>query len=376
MLLALCTRFGITFDKTVPTFKVNDTLKDLDDTVDATGAAGLHRIGAIEIVGALGVLNPARRRAAALKGQLVELGLEDVPVGVGSDITLKEQAFGHETCAYLVDEEALVDGTELLRSVLEGSNGDLAITVCAGMTDIAAAITADPDLFAGAVANVIIMGGVNVTKDESTGSPVFTVTLDADGYMTPDTAANNAFDQAAAGIVYRFCQERGIELTILTREAAYTCQVKLGDFYSRMNATGSPIGAHLVSAQAPSLRTMWNRVNEPEGSSIRGTLPMRCNRAWFVTTFCSGNDPGEVADIWPHITAGQAYDLMAMLASVPAIRDRFFSPVTVTVNGVDHRVIGVNQKQNNAEISDVEGLREFMHELCIQTLLEYQRPPA
>jgi len=378
MLAALCTRFGIDFkNRPVPVFSVHDNLKDLDDTVAVTAEAGLHHVGAIELVGALGVLKPARRRAAALKGQLIELGLPETPVGIGSDVTDKEQVLKHETCGYLADEDALVDGTVLLAKrlleALEKENGGLTILIAAGMTDVANTIREYPVMFKDAVENVVIMGGVNVTKDESSGSPVFTVAVDADGYMIPDTAANNAFDQDAANVVYRFCQERGIRLTILTREAAYACQVSLGEFYGRMEATGSPIGSHLVASQAPSLRAVFASACAEEGSAVRGKLPMRCNRAWFVNTFCGGNDPGEVDDIWPHVTAGQAYDLMAVLAAVPEIRDRFFKPVSVRVNGLDHLVIGINKTQNDGEVSDVAGLRDFMHELCVGTLVEYQR---
>ncbi len=353
-------------------FAIHDPLKDLDDTVALVAAAGLHHAGLVEIVGALGVLKPASVRARALKGVFVELGLPHIPVGVGSDITDKEWTFDYETCGYLAPEDSVIDGVELLDGVLRDSN-DLTLVVAAGMTDLAKNILrrGGNGALLG-VNSIVIMGGVNVQKT----ADGFAVILDKDGYMTPDTAANNAFDPEAAATVYRFCQEVGIPLTILTREAAYACQVNLGEFYTAMAATGSPIGHHLVNAQAPSLRALFASACEPEGGELRGKLPMRCDRTWFIATFCQGNDPGETTDIWPHVTAGQAYDLMAFLASVPAIRNRFFSPILEVVDDTFHEVIGLNQSWDNGEVADVDGLRNFMHELCIATLLEHQRRTA
>ena len=355
------------------TIVVHDPLKDLDDTVAGVAEAGLHHEGMVEIVGALGVLNPARERARAIKGGFIELGLPEIRVSSGSDITLKEYAFGYETCSYLAPEDTLVRGTSLLDETFSSALSDLNLVIAAGMTDIAEAIRSDPDGVAQALASVTIMGGVKIEQAWNG----YKVVLNKDGFMEPDegetAAANNNFDHKAAAAVYRFCQEYNVPLTVLTREAAYACQINLGKFYGRMAATGSPIGSHLVETQAPSLRLLWARTNAPQDSELRGKLPMRCDRRWFVDTFCLGNDPGKVDDIWPHIRAGQAYDLMAFLASIPEIRDRFFAPVEVDVNGVVHRVIGLNQKWHNGEVADVEGLREFMHELCIATLIQYQR---
>ena len=53
--------------------------------------------------------------------------------------------------------------------------------------------------------------------------------------------------------------------------------------------TGSAIGSRLRNSQRSGFDQLWRRVssNDPD---VRMGLPPRCDRVWFINTFCGGDD--------------------------------------------------------------------------------------
>ena len=94
--------------------------------------------------------------------------------------------------------------------------------------------------------------------------------------------------------------------------------------YDEMAAAGTPIGVHLQSTQAASIERLWARACAPEGSAARAGLPARCDRRWFLETFCGGDDAEAGATIWPLIRTFNMYDSLALVAAVPSLAHTHF----------------------------------------------------
>ena len=100
---------------------------------------------------------------------------------------------------------------------------------------------------------VVIMGGV-----ES-----FTPGKAAEGVLLkPDSAHNNEFDRESSSFVYQTLQERGVPMAVVSRFAAYACQVPK-TIFDQMADTGSRIGVHLRSTQRYAMEKLWQRASAP-----------------------------------------------------------------------------------------------------------------
>ena len=353
---------------------IGDFGKDMDDedTLVLSDGVNLHQVVSthgsrkqelFEMLAVIANLAPAEQRGRLAKGTLRLLGRPDVPVGVGTDCGLR--ADGHEKefegVAYLADASDLEPGADLLvRSLESADDGSVILLLISGLTDAAALLRDHEDLVHTKVALVAIMGGVEQKDDE--------VLKDADGYMIPDSAANNKFDMESAKFVYHRLQELCVPMTILTREAAYAAPVPR-DLYDRMAATGHPVGVKLQRTQRHAIQDVWVRANLAADDPRRNKLPERCNKEWFCNTFCAGQglDRNGDDDIWDLIQSFQLYDPMTLIAAVPELTARFFDPTIVTVNGVDHNVIGVSKSKNG--VKDPAALSSFMIECFITSLV-------
>ncbi len=337
---------------------IGDFGKDLDDEHALVLAAALQRMGFIELIAVVANLEPAKLRAQLARGTISQLGLTRVPVGVGTSCFDGGENLSHETAVpYLASPDTVHDGHHILLDHL-GLEDDNSVTlVCnSGLTDAAWLFMEAPDLFRAKVARVAIMGGVVAHDNE--------VALDDTGFMTPHIgrsgAANNTFDEAAALYLHRACQEHDIPLTILMRDAAYMCQIPYAA-YNELVATGNPIGASLLARAQSSIQALWEAAHAPAGSRVRGKLPIERDRAWFVSAYCGGVDPGisECNNVWSFVRGFHLYDPMNLVAAVvPTLRDRFYDPIEVEVKKTVHCVIGITKSRHN--VKDVHGLRDFL----------------
>jgi hypothetical protein len=133
-------------------------------------------------------------------------------------------------------------------------------------------------------------------------------------WLEPDEAANNMFDMEAATFFYRRCQELGVPLIIVSRWTAYAAKMPRAT-YDELALTGSSIGWRLRNAQRTSIEELWTRACAEEGDPTRKGLPLRCNRDWFLSTFCSKcNDASRGGDdtIWDLVDGFMQYDTVAV----------------------------------------------------------------
>jgi len=333
---------------------VGDFARDLDDEHTLVLAAGLQKAGLIKLCGVIGNLLPAKERAKVAKGTLNELGLSNVPVGIGSDVVKSADIHEYEvgSVPYIASEEELFPWDNALHSFLTGySLNDEKVTLVlqSGLTDAVELLRDDEYLFQGVVEEVVIMGGIQAQGDDVmlTGK-----------YMQSDDAHNVTYDWPSGAWLYAKLQELGIPMIITTRNTAYACQIPFS-IYDEMEKTGNPVGKCLKDRQKPSLEALWTAACAPEDASIRGTLPPRCNREWFIDTFCDSKDPGDnIHEIWPYTGKFNLYDPMNLLVAVPELRKEYFQATEVSVLGTRHLIVGVSPKNNG--IKNVDLLREFI----------------
>ncbi|WP_295446513.1 nucleoside hydrolase [uncultured Thiodictyon sp.] len=348
---------------------ITDPGKDLDDEQAIILAAGLYHAKIINLTAVVANLDPAVERAKLARGTLNLLGLPTIPVGIGSNVFWGGSTEKHECdCDYgqSVDSCTLLNGQALLhQTLLAAESRSLTWVLNSGLSDAALCLMSNPRLFVEKTKEVIIMGGVQDPHGFNHNG-VFTTGPDRVNYLTPDTAANNAYDWPAAIYLYQALQELMVPLCIVMRWMPYACQFPFS-LYERFAATGNPIGANLLRRQAHSINSLWKAANSGPGA-VRGKLPMDRDRQWFVGVFCKDVDPGvdRDAEIWPYVGDYNQYDALALAMAVPALRDRYTEPTGVAVKGVQHQIIGIAEDQPG--LKDGDGLRKLVAEIQIGAL--------
>ena len=337
-----------------------DPGQDLDDEMLLVLLAALTKRGLLTCRGVVTCLAPAEMRARLAAGTLRSLGLSTVPTaagtdggGAGDDASIEQM----KRVDYLTRASSIVGGLNdragfsLMRKALQAApDRGIVLVVVSSLKDAAELLREEEDLFKRKVREVVIQGGVQS----------FEPGVAADGVMlVPDSAHNNEFDSASSAFIYRRCQELGVPLLVISRYAAYGAPVPRG-IYDEMAAGGGRIGKHLQTVQCGSIERLWQRACAPDGSAERAGLPSRCDKAWFVETFCGGDgSEREGSDsIWDCVKTFNMYDPLALVAVVPSLAQRFFNYDEFIVNGTSHRVIGVSKERPGIKAGC--GLQEWL----------------
>lgn len=330
---------------------------DLDDEFAAVMLKHLINTQNVNVLAVIANLCPAIERAAIIKGTLNELGLENIPVGVGTEVVPLKQ-YKYEKDIPYATRAGLLNGKELAVNALQkAEDNSVTLVLNSGLTDVTELLTEHQELFTRKVKSVSIMGGVQTLNDEVhlTGH-----------YIQPDSANNITFDWPSGVWLFAKLQDLGIPMTIVTRNAAYAAQVKFS-IYDKMEETGNPIGKCLKSRQEPALEKLWIAANAaPDDLKVRGTLPPDRDRQWFLDVFCGGKDPGEVESIWPYTAAFNLYDPMNLLFSIDSIVNEFANVTKVNVKGTEHKVIGVSSK--NHGIKNIDNMISLMESMILNSL--------
>ena len=308
---------------------ISDPGQDLDDELMILLLAALSDAHAVNCLGLVATLGPSEMRASLARGMLDRLGLQHVPVGIGSDGGSTGSTALMKEVAYLSSRD-LEDGQTLMSRVLaRAEDHSVSILVVASHRDLMSLMMADEALFVRKVKEVVSMGGVLVNEAEVCP-------------LTPDSAHNNTFDMDASKYMYARCQALGVPLIIASRFVAYTCQLPK-TLYDRMARMATPISMHLQGVQQEAIEQLWMRACAPEGSGKRAGLPARCDREWFCKTFCGcgAGEIGEGEPIWDRVLGFNMYDPIALLAATPAMQ-HLFTFATFDVGGTSHRVAGLS----------------------------------
>ena len=295
--------------------------------------------------------------ATAVRGTLAELGLAHVCVSTDASAT---------GLAEIYTERA--------------PPGGLVLMVAGRLTTVACFISTQEKLFCLHTQCVVLLGGVSKDMPGAEGSrrgsfaqsfrsrAIPTPGFDEADFIQPDlTAQNLALDPSAATFVYRICQRLSVPLTIVTRHLANACRVPR-ELYNVIASSGSPIGVRLRDLLQKSICQLWRRVCCEAGDPERSQLPERCDRSWFIQTFCNGQapdsweglDPQQLSDthIWDAVSHFSVYTAQLIIAALPQTRDALFDIDWCPVRGTGHIVIGKSKDQPGLKTPKV-GARLF-----------------
>jgi len=296
---------------------ITDVGPDPDDAKALLVLAIAHRQGRIRLsaVIANGGGQPARRAQLA-RLILDRVGEPAVPVGVGSvGVATAEQPHECDLRGFdAVDAARLLDGKVLLaRTLARAAPRAITMLLISGLRDFADVVLAQPEQVLRKVRIVSIQGGLVPDAASPFG-------------FAPDTSQNNAFDLAAADVVYGFCFAHGIRMSVVSRNAvpvraarARTCaRLMARAFFPTMCAAARPAShptlwrvpspcavraqllpmqlarsfavrtesemlRYLANAQFLGLAGLWQKL-------CTGQLPARCDKAWYFATFCGIDD--------------------------------------------------------------------------------------
>ncbi|KAL1514517.1 hypothetical protein AB1Y20_003615 [Prymnesium parvum] len=344
----------------LPLVLITDPGQDLDDEMAFIMARHLTHLKLVELRGVITTLTPSFDRARLARGTLDLLGFHHVPVGVGTD---GGDLQGHHTAEPFEESAAtympgvdsgvahcLDSGLRLLHHLYaDAAPRSLVLLIIASMKDAALFARDNQAVFVAKTKEVVVMGGVAPWASDS-------------DELTPDTANNNTFDRAAAAYLYASCQRLGVPFVVITRHAAYAAKMPRS-VYDDLALTGSSIGWRLRAKQRASIEGLWARACAAD-PAVRKGLPSRCDRVWFLQTFCDGaDDSGRQGEdsVWDLVGAFMQYDSIALLAAVPSLRARYFSPrelPPLAAGGGGRTVIGVSGEAHG--VADAAALVEML----------------
>ena len=378
----------------VPIVLISDPGQDLDDEMMFIMARYLVSLDLISLKGVVANLSPSFARARLTRGTLDLLGLHRVPVGIGTDggdTTGKHSSDQFEETAesYIVKENSeaargLESGHRLLQRLYEEApdieyveaphrkddkeqstrnskdvtkrliKGGLALVITSSMKDAAIFVRDNPSLFASKTREVVVMGGSKPVSSNASADWSKLAKLECQ----PDSANNNSFDTAAAEFFYSQCQQMNITFTVVSRFAAYAAKMPRS-VYDDLALTGSSIGWRLRNSQRSSIDELWKRACSTD-KAVRAGLPPRCDRAWFIDTFCGGDDDESRCceeTAWDLVTGFMQYDTLALLAAVPTVREKHFDPVVLPPLevSVPHMTNGTSRRTSDLS-TETEGV--------------------
>ncbi|KAH8070653.1 hypothetical protein JL721_5056 [Aureococcus anophagefferens] len=168
-----------------------DAGTDLDDEMAMIFARYLIEFNFIDLLGVVSVLHPSFKRAA------------------------RAGHHGHDRPPRRARGLRTDGGDAAGRNEAPDAASPPGAAVIASLKDAALFLRDNEALFAAKVKEVSIMGGVTAAS------------VDRGGLLEPDTAHNNVFDATAAAFFYRRCQELGVRLVIVGRDAAYQIVVTM-----------------------------------------------------------------------------------------------------------------------------------------------------
>jgi hypothetical protein len=350
---------------------VTDAGQDCDDELALTMLFALIKSKDIsQDVTVVANLYPAADRARLVEGlvdTLVDLnklylhdGVRDhIHIAVGTDGGDKtgthHNNFLKSGSTFVSKKEVETNGSDafiLAYKYAEKKKAPSSITILciSSMTDVASFAMENGDLFAKYTKEVVMMGGATIENATSTAS-------DSSQYLIPEKDAhNNLFDMEASTQLFKICQARKVRMVIFSRHASLAIQFP-PKLYDDLASTKCPIAIRLRDTQKHDLDILWRRSIGTTPEERQG-LPDRCNRAWYLKTFCGGENVQVDDDaIWNSVVKLSISDLGAIVAAVPKYRQKFFSPKEVIVNGVAHQLIGTSASEPC--VTDPSGYLEF-----------------
>jgi hypothetical protein len=334
----------------------------------------LFALGIFDCAGV--VLIPAAQSRASVQ----MFGARDNVTTFGHDTQQTFYNLGLSHVPVLVAGEDGISGKEHLKNLYDNVTPAGVSLVVTGGLDVAADFMEHyPTAFHQKTQNVILVGGgIVVPEKDENGTPT------GQSVLEPDPGAHQyRFDMNASKRLFVTAQKLLVPLITVSRHFVEAVQLPRAFFDLLEDSRyGGSIGKEVFDKQREGVSQLWTAVRAPVNNvGARRNLPERCDRQWFLDTFCDGASPASDgdADIWKNMKVLSSYHAQAMLVALPPIYNRFVTGTSTTVRSVKHIVIG---SSNDPGIVDTSGLKQLILQ-CIVTgtrlnssLFDLHEPPA
>lgn len=353
--------------------------KDHGDTVALFMLRGLEELGVAtaEAVIVSGTGSSDRVSHVVTAVEKLRLGTKRTSeaysfVGVGQGLEMPSEP---------TKDVTVLSATDVLHNVLvdpDTPDKSIVINCLCPSTDLAAFLKAhDDSILSRKLMSVTLLGSVEESNDARFAfSELFDDMLDdSSAFLKPCTHnPTTAADVQAAEYVYDRLQHLGVSLVVVGRHTVYQAAMPASAFedWSRSNLE---LASQLRENMHASIEELWKKCLAPEGSAARGTLPARCNDAWFGNVFCNGVKPKGGESPWSSIVSFSLYDSVALTASVPSLRKRLFSEedeYEYDCGTAVHAVFG--QKELLGGVKRPESLKSFIHNAVMAGLSAHPEP--
>jgi hypothetical protein len=334
---------------------ITDLAKDYDDLMAMVMLAELQRLGLVELIAFVANLAPARNRARFGRGALDLLGLQEIPIAIGSkgsDKHHKVNDYEFKQCAFMADSHAAAGfekGEDLLVRVFKEAveeNRKVTLVLISSLMDISQFAHKYPDLLKEAVEHISVQGGMYRDKGE----------LKADDY-----AANNNFSPSHALHFTKYIQENNVPTTVYTKVAAFDTKI-YSQFFAELAATGHPLGLHLRKTQLAQDVNFYTDTMD-ERTRFRPFMTQR----WFLrnksTWFNEGHSEDPAVEPYPHpeqvgpyLTVVVAYDALAALGAAGDDVLERLQVLKPDTEGETCRIVGVCPTPDTPDVIEDSGV--------------------
>jgi hypothetical protein len=244
-------------------------------------------------------LYQSKMRARLAKSVLRDLGHNNIPVYAGSNvgegvITIADYEFDYPN---LVEESSIImDGNPYLTILQDGMPS--VIVANSAMTDLAVFFMDHYDENKHNIHLIVLQGGYEVDETK---------------YITPNCAANNAFDYYSAQMCYDIIQQKDIPTVVITKQIAYDNPMPI-DTYSQLGDGTVP--QYLEKIRFKSLQEMYKLAILPSGDPNRQGFPDDRDANWFFKFVAKKPLPAilpEPNDINNYISNLNVYDVFTAM---------------------------------------------------------------
>jgi tetratricopeptide (TPR) repeat protein len=281
-------------------------------------ASSLQTMGTLKLMAVVSVGPSQEWEAETARGALDSLLLSKVPVASGRDPTAEGSN------APMSSTRVCNTGEEIItRLLLQAPEKSLVILCTACMKDISAVITANRDLFASKVKQVVVIGSVKPIRRKST-------------FVEPEVSSGgDASDAENASHVYKSCQEMKIPTATLFND------VSRGFPFASTHVDNLTTTNHMVATKVQRMEEMhangiWEMVkqNGPNAPITNFDVKSYCKYAVGRKKIPSLSQH----TIWPLIRSINLELTLGLLCCVPIYQDTYFRWETHSFDGVENKI--------------------------------------
>lgn len=163
----------------------------------------------------------------------------------------------------------------------------------------------------------------------------------------------------AAENFYRAAQKLSVPLLIISRHLAAACRLPRG-LFDALEDHGGRLGQILANEQREAIESLWQQAcAPPDDLKKRLGLPPRCDRNWFLKTFCNGKDVESDNDVWAAVESINVYNPLSLISALqPEFINKYLDATHMELYTAKHRLLGISAQSPG--ITDRSKMRRML----------------